>query len=202
MERVGDTRTRKVDVRLVAATNEDLDEAVREGRFRADLLYRLNVYTVTVPPLRERMDDVPELVTHFVEKYSSLHGKQVRPPTDRAMALLRTHPWPGNIRELANMIERGVILADQGGSIEAEHLFPHARGEASTAVKQAQDAAPAALADLVEGLLDDGCQLAELEQAMLEAAVARAGGNVTRAASLLGMSRATLDYRLKKTAGR
>ncbi len=87
LERVGDTRTRKVDVRLVAATNENLEEAVEAGRFRSDLLYRLNVYSVTVPPLRKRIDDIPELVSHFLDKYSSLHGKQVTGLTNRAMAL-------------------------------------------------------------------------------------------------------------------
>lgn len=124
LERVGDTRTRKVDVRLVAATNQNLDEAVKQGRFRADLLYRLNVYSVTVPPLRDRIDDVPELVRHFIDKYSSLHGKQVQGITDRAMMLLRDYHWPGNIRELANIIERGIILVDHGGLIELRTCSP------------------------------------------------------------------------------
>ena len=199
-ERVGDTRTRKVDVRLVAATNEDLETAVREGRFRADLLYRLNVYSVVVPPLRERLDDIPELVSHFIEKYSSLHGKQVQGITDRAMAALRDYHWPGNIRELGNMIERGAILADQGGSIELLHLFPHMTpGQAGV---QAPAVAGDSLQAVAESLLDGGCELPALEQLLIERALARAQGNVSGAARLLGLSRATLDYRLKKMANR
>jgi len=193
MERVGDTRTRKVDVRLVAATNEDLDEAVRRGRFRADLLYRLNVYSVTVPPLRERLDDVPELARHFVDKYSTLHGKQLQGITDRAMAMLRDYHWPGNIRELGNMIERGIILADHGGQIEASHLFPNMASE-----QQSDDRVEHNLEGLADQLLENGCELAALEQVLIDRALDRAGGNVTRAARLLGLSRATLDYRLKK----
>jgi len=194
LERLGDTRTRKVDVRLVAATNENLQEAVEQGRFREDLLYRLNVFSVVVPPLRERIDDVPELVQHFIDKYSAIHGKQVQGITDKAMSMLRAHQWPGNIRELGNMIERGIILADQGGHIEAMHLFPHiaepgGNGESDSG---------GLLTTVVEQLLEDGCDLAGLENALIERAMERSGGNVTRAADLLGLTRATLDYRLKK----
>jgi DNA-binding NtrC family response regulator len=196
MERVGDTRTRKVDVRLVAATNENLEEAVEQGRFRADLLYRLNVYSVVVPPLRERIDDVPELVTHFIDKYSSLHGKQVQGITDRAMAMLRAYQWPGNIRELGNMIERGIILAGHDGQIEAQHLFPHVGEEQQVA--QQVEGESGALAASAERLLEEGVDLARLERVLIEGAMQRTDGNVTRAAALLGLSRATLDYRLKK----
>lgn len=190
LERVGDTRTRKVDVRLVAATNEDLEQAVHEGRFRADLLYRLNVYSVTVPPLRERAADLAELVPHFIGKYSALHGKSVQGVTDRAMELMRDYHWPGNIRELANMIERGIILADQGGHIEAAHLFPnHSEPEAALSLDT-----PASL----DQLLESGFDLTEWEQALMIRALEKTGGNVTRAAEMLGLSRATLDYRLKK----
>jgi DNA-binding NtrC family response regulator len=193
LERLGDTRTRKVDVRLVAATNEDLEEAVRQGRFRADLLYRLNVYSVTVPALRERIDDVPELARHFVDKYSSLHGKILRGITDRAMAMLREYHWPGNIRELGNIIERGIILADNGGQIEASHLFPQA---VPSSPPEASNEAE--LNQLAERLLEQGCQLSVLEQVLIDRAMERAGGNISRAAKLLGLTRATLDYRLKK----
>lgn len=198
MERVGDTRTRKVDVRLVAATNEDLDEAVREGRFRSDLLYRLNVYSLTVPPLRERIDDVPALVDHFIEKYSSLHGKQVQGITDRAMTLLRDYHWPGNIRELGNMIERGIILVNQGDCIEVSHLFPSMSGPVAAHSSQAGTPDMTALA---EQLLEAGCEMPVLEDALIQGAMQRTGNNVTRAAKLLGLSRATLDYRLKKSRG-
>ena len=193
LERVGDTHTRKVDVRLVAATNEDLGEAVKQGRFRSDLLYRLNVYSVTVPPLRERIDDVPDLARHFVDKYSTLHGKLLQGITDRAMAMLREYHWPGNIRELGNIIERGIILADNGGQIEASHLFPHLVVETQPDTGGETD-----LDQLAEQLLEQGCELSTLEQLLIDRALERAGGNITRAAKLLGMSRATLDYRLKK----
>lgn len=196
MERVGDTRTRKVDIRLVAATNEDLDQAVKDGRFRADLLYRLNVYSVTVPPLRERLDDVPLLAKHFVEKYSSLHGKQVQGITDRAMAMLREYHWPGNIRELGNMIERGIILVDHGGQIEASYLFPNMVAQETAGPAAAENGDLKALADQ---LIDNGCQMSALEDALIQQAMERAGGNVTQAAKMLGLSRATLDYRLKKS---
>ena len=193
LERLGDTRTRKVDVRLVAATNEDLDEAVKQGRFRADLLYRLNVYSVTVPSLRERIDDVPELARHFFDKYSSLHGKLLQGITDRAMAMLRDYHWPGNIRELGNIIERGIILADNGGQIEASHLFPYMAVESQPGVPDELE-----LNQLAERLLEQGCQLSALEQILIDRAMERAGGNITRAAKSLGLTRATLDYRLKK----
>jgi two-component system, NtrC family, response regulator HydG len=193
LERLGDTRTRKVDVRLVAATNEDLEEAVRQGRFRADLLYRLNVYSVVVPSLRERIDDVPELARHFVDKYSSLHGKLLQGITDRAMAMLRDYHWPGNIRELGNVIERGIILADNGGQIEASHLFPNMAVES-----QSSSSGQLELNQLAERLLEQGCQMFALEQVLIDRAMERAGGNITRAAKLLGLTRATLDYRLKK----
>ena len=191
LERVGDTRTRHVDVRLVAASNEDLAAAVQEGSFRADLLYRLNVYTITVPPLRERIDDLAELALHFINKHCALHGKQVKGISDRAMSMLRVHDWPGNIRELANMIERGIILAEQGGQIEAAHLFPNVNERETPA----HPVEPAAL----DQLLGPDFDLAHWERALMARALEKAGGNVTQAAKLLGLTRATLDYRLKKS---
>lgn len=203
IERVGDTRTRKVDVRLIAATNEKLDDAVAQGRFRADLLYRLNVYSVLVPPLRERRDDIPDLARHFLSKYSTLYGRQVLGFDDAAMAMLESYHWPGNIRELANMIERGVILADQGGLVKTAHLFS---GAGISPVADAQSVVPAetvlshSVDKLVAGLADAGCDLPQLEGLLIEQVMSRARGNVTKAARMLGISRATLDYRLKKKA--
>mgnify|MGYP001817704094 CR=1 FL=1 len=124
VERVGDTRTRNVDVRIVAATNADLQEAVEDGRFRSDLYFRMNVYPVTIPPLRDRKEDIPLLVQRFVEQQSVRHGKRVLGATDRAMEALIHYAWPGNVRELENVIERGVILAESGSRIELRHLFP------------------------------------------------------------------------------
>ena len=201
LERVGGSRTRQVDVRLVAATNEDLDQAVKDGRFRADLYYRLNVYAVLVPPLRERLDDIPDLVAHFIAKYTSLHGEHVSGVSDKAMAMLRSYCWPGNIRELANVIERGVILAGQDGLIEAADLFPNVvEPAAATSPDTATGSMSGAmsLVSTVDSLLDEGCGLEQLEKTLMSRALEKAGGNVTRAAALLGISRAKLDYRLKK----
>jgi hypothetical protein len=111
IERLGDQRTRKVNVRVIAATNGDLHRLVKEGKFRSDLYYRLNAYQVHIPPLRERKEDISPLAKRFVEKYSAIHGKRLRGFTDKAKRTLLAYAWPGNIRELQNMIERGVILA-------------------------------------------------------------------------------------------
>ncbi len=113
-ERVGGTRTLKVSVRLVAATNRDLARAVAESRFRADLFYRLNVFPIHIPPLRERLDDIPRLVRHFVMLYAAKMGKRIGPPGDVVLARLRAYGWPGNVRELQNVIERAVILSSKG----------------------------------------------------------------------------------------
>ncbi len=111
LERVGGEKTRKVDVRLIAATNENLEQAVKTGRFRADLYYRLNVFPVEIPPLRERKQDIPLLAEYFVKKHEALHGKKTLGFSSRAMNALMAYAWPGNIRALENVVERGIILA-------------------------------------------------------------------------------------------
>jgi len=113
-ERLGSTRTHQVDVRLVAATNRDLAKMVKRGEFRIDLYYRLNVFPVTLPPLRERSEDIPALVAHFVDTYSRRMGKQIEEIPEETLSALSSYPWPGNIRELQNMIERAVILSNHG----------------------------------------------------------------------------------------
>ena len=113
-ERLGSGRTHQVDVRLVAATNRDLGTMVARNRFRSDLYYRLNVFPILVPPLRERREDIPTLVAHFIEVFSRQMGKQIDQVPEEMMAAFNSHSWPGNIRELQNMIERAVILADDG----------------------------------------------------------------------------------------
>ena len=219
-ERVGDTSTRKVDVRLIAATNVDLQQAVREGRFRADLYYRLSVYPVLVPPLRERREDIPLLVQRFLDRYGARHGKRIRGITENALAALQSYDWPGNVRELENMIERGVILASSDECIELRHLFP------SVNIKSLQPTAPSpppgvpaeglapgpgagnhsgsgdTLDTAVDSVLDSDASLGELECRLLETAVERADGNLSKAARLLGMTRAQLAYRLKKHQAR
>ena len=123
IERLGGEQTRKVNVRIVAATNLDLEDAVRRGRFRADLFYRLNVYPIVIPPLRERTPDIPPMVAAMMAKYSALHAKLLGGVSDSAMAALKRYQWPGNVRELENLIERGVILAAADCWIELHHLF-------------------------------------------------------------------------------
>ncbi|MEY4415635.1 MAG: hypothetical protein RIQ53_2928, partial [Pseudomonadota bacterium] len=123
IERVGGTQTLAVDVRIVAAANVDLRAEVEAGRFRTDLFYRLNVFPVEIPPLRERLEDIPLLVAHFLVRAAERCGRTVSGLTPRAHAALWDYDWPGNVRELENMIERGVILADEGGQIDVQHLF-------------------------------------------------------------------------------
>jgi len=203
IERLGDERTRKVNVRLVAATNVDLLRAVNAGTFRRDLFYRLNVYPVTIPPLRERVGDIPTLVEAMMRRFETLHGKRLSGISDKAMHALKNHSWPGNVRELENVIERGVILAPLNGLVEVEHLFIGAAPESGL---QQQLNASGSLdtmqqtnsIDLPDAVLDSGIELDAFEQALLNRAVERAGGNLSAAARLLGMTRPQLNYRLKK----
>ena len=128
IERVGDSQTRKVDVRLLAATNVDLKDAVARGTFREDLYFRLTTFPVRIPPLRERRDDIPLLMRHFLHRFSQRHGKTVGSFAPEAVEALLSYAFPGNIRELENMIERGVLLADAGEPIGISHLFTAQQG--------------------------------------------------------------------------
>jgi len=200
-ERLGDQKTRKVDVRLVAATNVDLKKAIADGRFRADLYYRLATYPVTIPPLRERRSDIPLLAASLLEKYAQAYNKRLEGVSDRAMQMLMAHAWPGNVRELENLIERGVLLAPEGHPIEAEHLFADVSGEVEVGIDPSgvvvgQDASRRAR--LCEQLLEGAFDLNDFEQQLLDLAVHRAGGNLARAARSLGITRRQLDYRLKR----
>jgi transcriptional regulator with PAS, ATPase and Fis domain len=204
IERVGGETTRKVNVRLVAATNVDLEQAVRAGRFRRDLMYRLNVYPICIPALRERHADIELLAQSMLVRFCALHNTRLSGFGERALQALQQHDWPGNVRELENLVERGVILASQGGMVEVEHLFPNqpeavqtgldARGQL-TRLPSAQDD------DLSARILDSGSSLEEIEARVLDHAVARARGNLSEAARLLGLTRPQLAYRQKRRTG-
>jgi len=202
IERLGDQKTRRVKVRLIAATNSDLQRLVAEGRFRPDLYYRLNAYQVRIPPLRERKEDVSVLAKRFLERYSALHGKKLRGFTDKAKRALLTYAWPGNIRELENMIERGVILAPGGTRIEVNHLFSSPSGErvrefgldprGGLDVNRWE-----AGKSLCEAIFNGVMTLDQLESMLLETAIDKARGNLSSAARMLGLTRPQFAYRLK-----
>lgn len=212
IERVGGSASRAVDVRVVAATNVDLAAAVREGRFRADLYYRLNVFPIRIPPLRERRDDIALLVSHFINKFSAAHGKRVSGFTHRAIAALLGYDYPGNVRELENLIERGIIMAPEDKAIDRHHLFQAEEAPAGALLamdrrgamkplSQLDDIEPPdedAVQDLVGRALDLAMPLKALELGAMKEAVKRADGNLSHAARLLGMSRAQLAYRLER----
>ena len=180
-ERVGGNETITVDVRIVAASNRDLAEQVKDGDFREDLYYRLNVVQLDVPPLRARRSDIPLLAEHFVKKHAEENGFDVQGFSDEALLALMSYPWPGNVRELDNAIERAVVMT-AGSTIETEHL-PALAGSPQ------QDSL---------GVLVPGLTLAELERQAILQALEAAGGSTQKAAELLGISRRKIQYRLKE----
>ena len=205
IERLGGTQTRKVDVRVVAATNVDLQAAVASGRFRSDLMYRLNVYPIRIPPLRERVDDIEPLAAHLLARFCALHGKRVPGFTDRALDAMRGYPWPGNVRELENLIERGVILASPEEPVDVHELFPTLPGQPSVTVNAAGElarSAPSSGPALYDELIARGMSLDGLEDALIQEAVDRAGGNLAAAARALGLTRPQLSYRLQRVRER
>lgn len=200
IERLGDDAVRQVDVRVVAATNVDLQRAIADGRFRADLYYRLAHYPVVIPPLRDRRSDIPLLAAAMVERYAAAYHKQLRGVSDNALKRLIDYAWPGNVRELQNLIERGVLLAPQGGCVEAEHLFigaQQAQGEQLDAVGHLHGPGETDARRTCEALLSDGFDLDRHEAQLLSLAVERSHGNLTHAARLLGITRRQLAYRLR-----
>lgn len=207
LERVGDNRTRSVNVRVIAATNESLAEAVETGKFRADLYYRLNVFPVKIPPLRERLEDLPLLAEHFLKKFHAEYNKRTLGLSDKALALCMNYVWPGNIRELENVIERGVILTDNNESISQESLFavfPNNHSEKphdlvnreGHVVHEGSSANSGGWADQI---LAHSISLDEVEETLMRRAMEQADQNVSRAARILGLTRPALAYRLKKT---
>ena len=182
-ERLGGTKTVKVDVRLIAATNRDLREALEQGTFREDLYYRLNVVPIDIAPLRERREDIPELVNIFIARFAGDSGKPVDGISPDAMRILTNYHWPGNVRELQNIIERACALAKET-TIEATDIH--------------LDTRPAKAGNGANKFLPDGLTLEQWEDEMIQEALRRANGNKSQAARLLGLSRNALRYRLSK----
>src|SRR6202049_2002822 len=182
-ERLGGTRTVKVDVRLIAATNRDLREALEQGTFREDLYYRLNVVPIDIAPLRQRKEDIPDLVNLFISRFAGDSGKPVKGISAEAMQILVNYHWPGNVRELQNIIERACALA-KGTVLEAADIH--------------LDLRPAKAANGGSGVLPEGMTLEHWEDEMIQEALRRANGNKSQAARLLGLSRNALRYRLSK----
>jgi DNA-binding NtrC family response regulator len=182
-----------IDIRLVAATNQDLEAMVREGTFREDLYYRINVITVAVPALRDRPDDIELLAEHFRARFTARNGKAFHGIAPDAMARLRAQPWPGNVRQLENVIERAVVLG-HGELIRPEHLV-----EGETRAPATGDGRRASPSEhLVQQALESGRPLDDIERSLIKGALGRTAGNVTQAARLLGLTRRTLQYRIEK----
>jgi transcriptional regulator with GAF, ATPase, and Fis domain len=181
-QRVGGNESLKSDVRVVTATNRDLQGAIVEGRFRDDLFYRLNVFPIEVPPLRERREDIPLLVEYFVDRYASQAGKKISGISKKSMDLLQSYKWPGNIRELQNVIERSVIISDSENlSIDESWLAERSTGTGSATQAFSE-------------------KLAAQEKEMIEAALAETNGRVSGprgAAVKLGIPQSTLDSKIK-----
>jgi two-component system response regulator AtoC len=194
LERVGGTDTIKVDVRIISATHRDLEKQIADGTFREDLYYRLNVFPIMLPPLRERVSDIPLLAEHFVQKYVPGAGKAIRGLDAGAVAALCAYPWPGNVRELENVIERALILA-RGPEVTTADLEFTRRPDALRGAAGTPATGPGRAGDGVRPL---GERLHEQERAAIVAAIDAAQGNIAHAARALGINRSTLYYRLRK----
>ena len=182
-KRVGGAQDVKVDVRVIAATNRSLQEEVKKGRFREDLFYRLNVMAVELPPLRDRKGDVALLVDHYIDSFNTEFRKKIRGVTPAAMTALQAYPWRGNVRELRNAVERAMLLAE-GNELNDSHfpMLSASESELSTAM----------------GLPIEGINLEALERSLVVQALERSGWNQTRAATLLGLNRDQIRYRIEK----
>jgi transcriptional regulator with GAF, ATPase, and Fis domain len=181
-QRVGGNESIRADVRVVAATNRDLQAAIADGRFRDDLFYRLNVFPIEVPALRERKPDIPLLVEYFVDRYASQAGKKITGISKKSMELLETYSWPGNIRELQNVIERSVIISDSENLSIDESWFARQPATADSAIQPFSE------------------KLVAKEREMIESALAESNGRVAGprgAAAMLGIPHSTLDSKIK-----
>jgi len=184
-ERLGSSRTLQADVRIVTATNKDLSQAVAQQRFRADLFYRIHVITLHLPPLRERREDIPLLVAHFLRKCAQQNAKPITAIAQQALQHLQAYPWPGNVRELENVIERAVVLA-QGPVIGFEDLPPELQEQEPAYIPARHFVLPA------------DATLAQIEREAITQALRRHAGNRQLAARVLDISLATLYRKLKE----
>ena len=206
-ERVGDTETIRVDVRVIAATNRDLETEIEAGNFREDLFYRLNVIQIDMPPLRERPDDIPHLAEHFVRKYCRQNGRAPLAIDPQAMQLLQQYHWPGNVRELENNIERAVVLC-QGDTIRPEHLAPKLCNRQTEAGQQ--HTGTGRLANLTRSLVSQALRetsepgnlyeqvIERVERELISHVLERCQGVRIKAAALLGINRNTLHKKLQE----
>jgi two-component system response regulator PilR (NtrC family) len=188
--RLGGLEELQADIRVIAATNQDLTKLVAEARFREDLFYRINVIPIALPPLRERREDIPLIADHFLAKYGSQMEKPIAGISQDAMQLLLRHDWPGNIRELENVIERAVAL-ETTPAILADSLPAAVRGQVARANNQGVDHLP-------ESGFDLEAHVKEIERGYIAQALQRAGGVQVKAAELLGMSFRSFRYYVKK----
>jgi len=186
-ERLGGTKTLKVDIRMIAATNRDLRAALEEGTFREDLYYRLNVVPIDIPPLREHKEDIPDLVNHFLARFAAESDKEIEDITPAALDALMEYHWPGNIRQLENCVERAVALST-GRMIDEKDIH------LDTTQSKSGSTAPSSTGQF----LPEGMTLEQWEDNMIREALRRANGNKSQAARLLGLSRNALRYRLGK----
>jgi len=191
---VGGTKAKKVDIRLIAATNKELEKMIKEGSFREDLYYRLNIVPILLPPLRERQEDIPALSVHFLKKYSEEMGKSIKGFTPEAMEKLMKYPWPGNVRELENVIERTVVMMDEE-MLRAEHLILPGQQERE-GIESSIPATSEALKELKKQLREKAVE--DIEKAFIINALERNQWNVTRAAEEVGMLRPNFQALMRK----
>ena len=189
LRRLGDRKTLQIDLRVIAATNQDLPHLVRRGLFREDLYYRLNVVPIHLPPLRERREDIPLLVHHFLTRNAAQAGSRLKGISPTAMHLLQSYPWPGNVRELENIIERAVLFSEE--EILTEELLPPEVRFQKGDIRLPLPATPLRLKEAVAKMTS------QVERGLIEGTLARTGGNRSAAARLLGISRRALLYKLK-----
>ncbi|MEZ0265980.1 MAG: sigma 54-interacting transcriptional regulator, partial [Phycisphaerae bacterium] len=206
LERVGDTQTLKVDVRVIAATNVDLQEEVARNNFREDLFYRLNVVSIYLPPLRNRREDIPRLIDFFLDKYNAINGRQLRRISREMLNILLRYPWPGNVRELENAIERAVVLSRDEDFTEDLLPLSVRMFAAQRRTNQASESIDTLTRRLADQAISDyemregeiyKLVIDQIEHALIDRALAKCAGVKTKAADFLGINRNTLNKKVK-----